>query len=125
METKTELMQIIVVDDIPALTTMIEAILEHSGLTNYCSFNDPIEALEYVKNNEEISLIITDFQMPEMNGIELLKKAKEIKKQIHGIIFSSDPEQVKSSSQDYEVIEKGNNAIERLLASINKVFKIQ
>ena len=40
-------------------------------------FNSPIDALEYVRNNK-IDLVISDFFMPGMNGINFLKEVKKI-----------------------------------------------
>ncbi|MEO9947134.1 response regulator [Paraglaciecola sp.] len=32
------------------------------------------EALEHLSSNKKYAVIVTDMQMPEMNGLELLKK---------------------------------------------------
>ena len=40
-------------------------------------FNIPAEALEFLKTNKP-EIIISDFAMPEMNGLEFLKEAKKI-----------------------------------------------
>jgi CheY-like chemotaxis protein len=44
------------------------------------SFDNPFEALNYVENNDNISncsLIITDYKMPQMTGIDFIKKIRE------------------------------------------------
>ena len=41
--------------------------------------NSGLEGLEMIKNNPEITLIITDMQMPHLDGIQFIRKAKEIK----------------------------------------------
>ena len=43
-------------------------------------FDNPIEALNYLDKNENIShcsLVITDYKMPQMSGIDLIKKIRE------------------------------------------------
>lgn len=46
-----------------------------------------IEAIEIIKDND-IDIIITDICMPDMDGIELIKKVKEFNKHIEFIIIS-------------------------------------
>ena len=44
------------------------------------SFDNPLEALNYIENNNNISnysLIITDYKMPQMSGIEFIKRIRE------------------------------------------------
>ena len=42
------------------------------------SFINPVEALDYFnKNYADCSLVITDYGMPQMSGIDLIKKIRE------------------------------------------------
>jgi CheY-like chemotaxis protein len=42
------------------------------------SFVNPVEALDYFnKNFADCSLVITDYGMPQMSGIDLIKKIRE------------------------------------------------
>jgi CheY-like chemotaxis protein len=44
------------------------------------SFDNPVEALNYLNINGNISnclLVITDYKMPQMSGLDLIKKIKE------------------------------------------------
>ena len=42
------------------------------------SFVNPVEALDYInKNFADCSLVITDYGMPQMSGIDLIKKIRE------------------------------------------------
>ena len=44
------------------------------------SFDNPVEALNYINKNDNISscsLVITDYKMPQMSGLDLIKKIRE------------------------------------------------
>ena len=42
------------------------------------SFDNPINALNYINNNiSNCSLIITDYKMPQMSGIDFIKQIRE------------------------------------------------
>lgn len=41
-------------------------------------YSDALSALEYLNKNKDINLIISDFKMPGMNGVQFLAKAKQI-----------------------------------------------
>ncbi len=69
--------KILIVDDSKAQTSVLTHLLKRHG-RKVLSFHDPSEALSYLRNNKDVSLIITDIYMPNMNGIELSKKAKLI-----------------------------------------------
>ena len=67
--------RILVVDDEIEYQTVFSIILRKKGYTvDTCSGGK--EALEFLENNE-IDLVMTDLKMPEMDGIELVKKVKE------------------------------------------------
>lgn len=69
--------KIVLVDDEVMVTRTLETLLKLEGLKNTESFNDPFEALEYLKINQ-CELIISDFIMPKMEGIEFLSRAKKL-----------------------------------------------
>ncbi len=47
------------------------------------------EALNHLSRDHKIDLVLTDYSMPEMNGIELLKKIREKNKTIPIVIMSA------------------------------------
>ena len=69
--------KVFVVDDEPSILLIISEILEAENFIVY-SYNNPIEALANVEK-EKPDLIITDLKMPEMDGLTLLSKIKELK----------------------------------------------
>ncbi|MDO5437103.1 MAG: response regulator, partial [bacterium] len=69
--------KILVVDDEVMVTKTLKTLLKLEGYNNVFTFNAPSEAVEWLKTNK-CSVIISDFIMPEMNGIEFLRKAKEL-----------------------------------------------
>lgn len=89
---------ILLAEDSVLLTRMIETALSKSGYTSLKKFNNGQEAWDYlsgIRDDEEllekVSLIITDIEMPQMDGHRLTKLVKEDAnlKQIPLIIFSS------------------------------------
>lgn len=67
---------ILVVDDDPAVLRTLQRILERKGyrvIANSSSEN----ALEFLKT-EPVQLLITDYRMAEMDGIQLLQEAKKL-----------------------------------------------
>ena len=69
--------KIAIIDDENMVTKTLKTLLKIEGFSNVDTFNNPDHALESIKDNP-YDLIISDFIMPDMNGIEFLSKAKEI-----------------------------------------------
>jgi two-component system, sensor histidine kinase ChiS len=68
---------ILLVDDDKDTIFTFNLYLKSIGYT-IISFVNPVEALDYFnKNFAYCSLIITDFSMPKMSGIDLIKKIRE------------------------------------------------
>ena len=67
--------RIIVVDDEQIMLSTIKMLLNIEGFTNVEYFESAKKALENIKENKP-DLILSDFMMPEMNGIEFLSQAK-------------------------------------------------
>ena len=69
-------MRILIVDDEKSQIESLKRGLRIKGYSVYGTV-DPKEALKYLNNNyAEIEIIITDYAMPGMNGIELLKEIR-------------------------------------------------
>lgn len=85
---------VLVVDDSPTHLSMALDILKNMHI-NTKSAKDGFEALEIIENSDEIfDLILTDYNMPNMDGMELTMKVREkYKKDKLGIIVLSANDQ--------------------------------
>lgn len=69
--------KIIVVDDEDIMLSTLKMLLKLEGFTNVEYYNNPKDALNSIKK-EKPDLILSDFVMPDMNGIEFLAEAKKL-----------------------------------------------
>jgi len=68
---------ILLVDDEKDILDLFSEYLTSNGF-NTISFDNPIKAIKYFyQNPNNCSLVITDYKMPQMSGIDLIKKIKE------------------------------------------------
>jgi len=101
-------MRILVVDDFATTRRIIKGTLKQLGLTNVAEADDGSSALKELKK-EKVDLILCDCNMPNMNGLELLKavRSDENLKDIAFIMLPSEEkreeviEMVKSGVNDY------------------------
>ncbi|MFH1913088.1 chemotaxis response regulator CheY [Pseudodesulfovibrio pelocollis] len=68
-------MRILVVDDFSTMRKIIKNILRQLGFTNIVEADDGSTAWE-VLNKDNIDFIVSDWNMPIMSGIELLRKVR-------------------------------------------------
>lgn len=78
---------IVVVDDEKIVTSAFKTLLMVEGYTNAHYFNNPEDALVFLKDNRP-DLVISDFLMPQMNGLEFLLKVKELYPEVSKIILT-------------------------------------
>jgi DNA-binding NtrC family response regulator len=65
------------VDDEKDILDLFSEYLTSNGF-NTISFDNPVNALKYFyQNQSNCSLVITDYKMPQVSGIDLIKKIKE------------------------------------------------
>jgi response regulator RpfG family c-di-GMP phosphodiesterase len=68
---------ILLVDDEKDILDLFSEYLLFNGF-NTISFQNPLKALNYFyQNKSNCSLVITDYKMPQMSGLDLIKKIKE------------------------------------------------
>jgi len=68
-------MKILIVDDFSTMRRIIKNILRQLGYENIYEADDGTTALNVLRS-EKIQFIISDWNMPTMSGIELLKKVR-------------------------------------------------
>lgn len=68
-------MRVLVVDDFSTMRRIIKNILRQIGFTNIVEADDGTTAWD-VLNKDKIEFIISDWNMPQMTGIELLRKVR-------------------------------------------------
>ena len=78
---------IIIVDDEEMVLTSLSSFLSLETEYNVKTFTSVKEALNFVKNNE-IDLVVSDYLMPEMDGISFLAQVKKIKPEVPRIILT-------------------------------------
>ena len=79
--------KIIVVDDDSIVLSTLKMLLELEGFLNTDYFTEPQKALDFLKDNAP-DLIISDFLMPDMNGIEFLAAAKNLYPDVSTILLT-------------------------------------
>jgi DNA-binding NtrC family response regulator len=78
---------IIIVDDEEMILKSLESFLTLA--TDYIvkTFLSPAEALEYIKNND-VDLVISDYLMPDMDGLSFLEEVKKLRPEVPRIILT-------------------------------------
>lgn len=79
--------KIVVLDDEKMVTSAFKALFKVEGYSDAHLFNSPFDAIEFLKNNQP-DLVISDFIMPEMNGLEFLKVVKELYPEVSLILLT-------------------------------------
>ena len=79
---------ILYVDDDEDMLTLIKAVLELDSNLNIQTFTSPILALTEIKNNPP-DLIILDYQIPEMNGTQVMEQIHEMKIESPIVFFTA------------------------------------
>ncbi|HLP61572.1 MAG TPA: sigma-54 dependent transcriptional regulator [Candidatus Deferrimicrobium sp.] len=80
-------LKILVIDDDPSIRNMLAIVLKKAGYDVTCTESGKT-SLEKLKK-ESFDLIISDIKMPDINGIDLLKKIKSITPEIPVIMITA------------------------------------
>ena len=117
---------ILIVDDNISYLLLLSSILEFKGIQTTKSTNG-IEALGILEKTN-FSMMITDFNMPGMNGVELAIKARELCPDIHIVMItgelSPDLLEAVANSGISQVLSKPVNVM-RILAVIRSILRMR
>ena len=95
-------MEVVIVDDESMITDLIKSYVQFaSENTEIHCFNDSVKAQEFLRN-KDIDILITDYKMPGVSGMELLREA------------GSDTRKIMISGYISEIAEEKLNSINAL-----------
>ena len=89
IEGKPPVARLLVIDDDPDILQLLKIGLQNNGFL-VDAFTNPKEALQSFKSNaKEFCLVLSDFRMPELSGIELAKEVREINSDVKIVIITA------------------------------------
>ncbi len=82
--------QVLAVDDQPEVLTSLQRLLRRRGFELHC-YTSPLKALEVLeRDSSQFDLVLLDVNMPEMSGLEVLPKAKELDPFLPVVMLTAD-----------------------------------
>ena len=93
--------KIVLIDDNKDYLEVLKEFIECNNKVKCITFSNPVEAYDYISTHDNIDIIITDYEMPGLNGVELAKKILEKFSNKKIIISSGHDERIL-----YKVIKK-------------------
>lgn len=80
----------IVDDEIDITELFHDALCDNIVGISVVTFNDTVIALEhFTDNKEDYALVISDLRMPNLNGLEFLKKIKKLNEKVRTMLISA------------------------------------
>ncbi len=118
--------QILIVDDSESIREVLAFSLEQAGYQVY-SACDGLDALNYF-DGRTIDLLLTDFHMPNLNGLELIIKVRQLE------TYKYLPILVLTTENQKDIIQKAKSAgatgwllkpfnTQKLLLTLRKVIR--
>lgn len=87
MAAANDIPTIVIVDDEEMVLTSLNSFLTLETEYNVQTFTSAKQALEYIEK-ERVDLVVSDYLMPEMDGISFLAQVRDIKPEIPRIILT-------------------------------------
>lgn len=117
--------KVLIVEDDKETADSCKRLFKRSGISADVAYTGK-EAMEAIKNDDEIAIVLTDLKIPEIGGIELLRRVKKVKPLIEVIVTTgygtvrSAVRSIKLGASDY--ITKPFNKNE-LINAVSKIIE--
>lgn len=85
--------ELLIIDDQECILRLVRSMLEDSDF-KVVTTSSPTEALEIIRENTAIFMILSDQRMPEMQGTELLRKAMHYRPNAMRVLTSGAMDEV-------------------------------
>lgn len=79
--------KLVIVDDEKAFTNLLEGVLAEALTCPVITFTSPLDALAMIRR-EPIGMLITDYHMPAMDGIQLVQELDKAQPGVPAIIIT-------------------------------------
>lgn len=76
-------LKILVVDDFPTMRRIVKTLMKQNGYTNFTEAEDGEQALRMLHAEMDYEMVVSDWNMPNMTGLELLKAVRADEKLKH------------------------------------------
>ena len=83
--------QIVIVDDMAIAVELMKTILNRAGYQNIITYECPLRALHDIEQGLNPLLVISDFRMPTLNGVQFLEAVLTINPSVASVIITGDP----------------------------------
>jgi len=83
---------ILVIDDMKTMRKFVIQALSSLGFNNFIEADNGDSGWEAFKNNNEIGIIVSDWNMPKSSGIELLQKIRTKDKNVPFLMITAESE---------------------------------
>ena len=113
--------RILMVDDDPFVRDMIGFILQSSDYRVETAENG-LEGLEKHKAGPGFHVIISDMNMPEMDGLALIREVRKTGPEIAIILMTGSDDAGSSGSGADECIVKDENVQDTIVASVERIL---
>lgn len=116
---------IMIVDDMTSTLEIMKLLFTNAGYKDVYTFDCPLRALHEIDQGVKPDIIISDFHMPHLNGLQFLESAIPTLKKTRSVIMSGDITSLKQLPRQYKVkvIDKGDPDFFKKLLSLIKSFK--
>jgi len=118
--------RILIVDDNSDGLAARRSVLEELG-HKVITCGAPYDALELC-TKQRFDVVVTDYKMPKMNGLEFIGRLKKQNPQVAVILISGFTDTLgltESSTGADVVMQKSNNEVSQLIRSVNRLLRQQ
>ena len=124
-------LKILVVDDFPTMRRIVKTLMKQNGFENFTEAEDGRDAYRILQEHGDFEMIISDWNMPNMTGLELLKTVRADAKFKHlpFLMVTAEAEKeniieaVKAGVSNYIVKPFTGQALKEKLAKIDAMVK--
>ena len=81
-------MNIVVVDDEPAIVKLCKNVLVEQGHTVH-GFTTTRDALSHLTAGVRVDLLLVDYQMPELSGLEFIQRAWDLQPELRVVMITA------------------------------------